>query len=382
MEASHFTLETSLESRLLQQHCCHLAALGIAVTSFSQSTFPRSLSRARSCPLHSGERPPLPPPLPLPGCHGTNLDSNALDSRLGCETASSQPDHKTDWSLSRATSVAGAPTLMARLTSLPCTLLARVLRFLDLPSRCVALLTCRHLARAGADPLLWEAVDLPRPFPSQGLSQLLDIPRFSLLRSLHLQDLKLDLNRSLVAKLLRYIESNTNLASIDLSSSDLSAIPAFPLAESLSRVGRVRLSCTRLTLEQATTLLRKIGSPQARRTHTLDLSFNDLRFLEASLIVAAVKYLSSLDLSYTDLGDTRTMEVMEGVANSQIESLDLSGCGLARTSLDSIGLNQKLASLTLTEVTLNPDKLDPMLTNLSLVRNLQYLDLSKAVLTE
>ena len=271
---------------------------------------------------------------------------------------------------------------MARLTSLPPTLLAHVLRFLDLPSRCVALLTCRHLARAGADPLLWEAVDLPRPLPSQGLSQLLDIPRFSLLRSLHLQDLKLDLNHSLVAKLLRYIESNTNLSSIDLSSSDLSGIPAFPLAESLSRVGRVRLSCTRLTLEQATTLLRKIGSRQARRTHTLDLSFNDLRFLEASLIVAAVKYLSSLDLSYTDLGDTRTMEVMEGVANSQIESLDLSGCGLARTSLDSIGLNQNLTSLTLTEVNLNPEKLDPMLTNLSLVRNLQYLDLSKAVLTE
>ena len=182
--------------------------------------------------------------------------------------------------------------------------------------------------------------------------------------------------------MLRYIESNTNLASIDLSSSDLSAIPAFPLAESLSRVGRVRLSCTRLSLEQATALLRKIASPQARRTHTLDLSFNDLRFLEASLIVAAVKHLSSLDLSYTDLGDTRTMEVMEGVANSQIQSLDLSGCGLARTSLDSIGLNQQLTSLTLAEVNLNPEKLDPMFTNLSLVRNLQYLDFSKAVLTE
>ena len=271
---------------------------------------------------------------------------------------------------------------MTRLTSLPCTLLAKVLRFLDLPSRCVALLTCRHLARAGADPLLWEEVEIPRPLPAGGIGRLIDIPRFSLLKSLHLQDLRLELSHSLVVKLLRYIESNTNLASIDLSSSDLSAIPAFPLAESLSRVGSVRLSCTRLTLEQATALLRKVAGPKARRTHTLDMSFNDLRFLEASLIVAAVKFLSSLNLSFTDLGGTRTMEVMEGVANSQLQRLDLSGCDLARTSLDSIGLNQHLAALTLAEVAFNPDKLDPMFTNLSLVRNIGHLDLSKAVLTE
>ena len=76
------------------------------------------------------------------------------------------------------------------------------------------------------------------------------------------------------------------------------------------------------------------------------------------------------------------MEVMEGVANSQLQRLDLSGCNLARTSLDSIGLNQHLAALTLAEVAFNPDKLDPMFTNLSLVRNLGHLDLSKAVLTE
>ena len=136
---------------------------------------------------------------------------------------------------------------MARLTSLPPSLLAQVLSFLDLPSRCRALLACRHLARAGADPLLWQEVALPRPLPSHGLIELLDIPRFSLLRSLHLQDLKLDLHHSLAVKLLRYIDSNTNLSSIDLSSSNLSTVPAFPLAESLSRVGTVRLSATKLT---------------------------------------------------------------------------------------------------------------------------------------
>jgi len=223
---------------------------------------------------------------------------------------------------------------------------------------------------------------LPRPLPSHGLIELLDIPRFSLLRSLHIQDLKLDLHRSLAAKLLRYIDSNTNLSSIDLSSSNLSTVPAFPLAESLSRVGTVRLSATKLTLEQATALLRKLATIQPRRTHSLDLSFNDLRFLEASLLVAAIKHLSSLDLSYTDIGDTRTMEVMEGVANSQLQVLDLSGCGLARTSLDSIGLNQQLSKLTLAEVAFNPEKLDPMVTNLSLVRNLAYIDLSRTVLTE
>ena len=271
---------------------------------------------------------------------------------------------------------------MARLTSLPPSLLAQVLSFLDLPSRCRALLACRHLARAGADPLLWQEVALPRPLPSHGLIELLDILRFSLLRSLHLQDLKLDLHHSLAVKLLRYIDSNTNLSSIDLSSSNLSTVPAFPLAESLSRVGTVRLSATKLTLEQATALLRKLATIQPRRTHSLDLSFNDLRFLEASLLVAAIKHLSSLDLSYTDIGDTRTMEVMEGVANSQLQVLDLSGCGLARTSLDSIGLNQQLTKLTLAEVAFNPEKLDPMVTNLSLVRNLAYIDLSRTVLTE
>ena len=76
------------------------------------------------------------------------------------------------------------------------------------------------------------------------------------------------------------------------------------------------------------------------------------------------------------------MAMMEGVSTSRLTTIDLSGCKLAKTSLDSIGLNQHLASITLVEVTLCREKLDIILTNLSLVRNLGKLDLSRTVLTE
>ena len=98
-------LKRILESRQLlqQQGCCHLAALcrwDLSRDVFFPIDIFTSLSLARSCPLHSGERPPLPPP-PLrvpPGCHGTDLGSNVLEARgVGCAPAlASRPQNRLE----------------------------------------------------------------------------------------------------------------------------------------------------------------------------------------------------------------------------------------------------------------------------------------------
>ena len=272
---------------------------------------------------------------------------------------------------------------MARLTSLPLGLVARLLRLLPLPDRRRAMLTCRHLARAGADPLLWAEVAIPRALPPGGLATLLVLPRLALLRTLHLAGLKLALTTSLAAQMFRYIDVNTNLRSLDLSSTNLSSLPAFPLACSLSKVPELLLSSTQLTTEQLTSLLGRLTTPQPRRTTHLDLSFNDkVRFVQVALLSQAVKVLVRMNLSYTELDNYTTPDIMESMANSQVEEFDLSGCQLAKTAMDNLGLNQCLSTITLAEVTFDPEKLDMVLTNLSLVRNLSRLDLSRSVLTE
>lgn len=278
------------------------------------------------------------------------------------------------------------PLVARSLVSLPCPLLARILQLLPLEDRRQAVLVCVHMARAGCNPLVWADVVPPRHLVQApgGLTALLTLHRLELLRGLHLQEAKLLLPASLSAVLLRWVNDNSCLQHLDLSGSDLSGVPAYPLASTMCRIPSLSLSNTHFTLEQGTSLLSHISSRrQARRTRHLDLSYNPaLWMLDSGLLVSAVSCLASLDLSYTDLGDCRTMAMMEGVSASRLATIDLSGCRLAKTSLDSIGLNQHLASITMAEVTLCTEKLDIILTNLSLVRNLGKLDLSRTVLTE
>ena len=286
---------------------------------------------------------------------------------------------------------------MVRLTSLPPSLLARVLDLLPLRDRCTAMLVCRHFQRVGEDPLLWAEVltntlvlpprpPLPQVSPPRchlpsALLILLSQPRLVLLRTLNLQNLKIIFTKPLIATLLKYVAVNTNLALLDLSSSDLSNFPAFPFSETFSKIHVLRLSNARLSSEQMTSLLTKIISVQPRKTQELDVSFNNLGYLDADLIVQAVKTLRSFSLGHTELNKFVTPEIVRGVANSKLEELDLSGCSLEHTSLDCLGLNQHLSHLSLAEVIFDPEKMDSIITNLSLVHNIRRLNLSRTVLT-
>ena len=61
---------------------------------------------------------------------------------------------------------------------------------------------------------------------------------------------------------------------------------------------------------------------------------------------------------------------------------DLSGSDMTKVTLDSLGLNQSLSVLKLRDVSFNPDYINYIFINLSLIKHLSHLDVSNSVLSK
>ena len=269
---------------------------------------------------------------------------------------------------------------MVGLLSLPPPLLTRILSLLSCPHRAAFLLVSTYARKLGSCPALWwdvSAVSRSR-LQSDGLEPLLALHRFSQLAVLDLGQLRLQFSAPLARQLLAWFHNNSRLTRVCLAGNDLSGLPAFPLATSLARCPVLQLSDTRLNTEQLNSLLGKCAG--GRYTSHLDLSFNDLSHVNLELLEAGARGLQSLGLAHTDLSNLQARAILLAVNDSKLVELDLSGADLTGCSLDNIGLNFELTRLTLSEVRLQPERLDRVLTNLGLLSSLAHLTLSGSVL--
>ena len=242
-------------------------------------------------------------------------------------------------------------------------------------------LCCAYLQKIISHPLQWSEARIVKKHLKSELSfpRFLSIRKYSLLLELDLSELKYQfIDKTLVSRFLQYLHNNTNLKIANFNNNNLARLPAFPLSSSLFHCQALGLSSTNLETEQINSILGKCC--RGKYTEKVDFSFNDFTFVNLSILSDSILTLKDVNLSYTNLTAAYTSKLMVSVKDSTIRCLDLSGNDLNDCNFDNIGLNQDLQILKLSHVKLNPENLDRIFSNLTLVHNLQELFLDGSAL--
>ena len=270
---------------------------------------------------------------------------------------------------------------MNSMLSLPVALLLNLFQYLNLNDKKSLSLCCSYLHKIISHPLQWSEARIVKNHLKSELSfpRFLSIPKYSLLLVLDLSDLKYQfIDQTIASRFLKYLQSNTNLKIVNFNNNNLARLPAFPLSSSLVHCQALSLSSTNLETEQINSILGKCCG--GKYVETVDFSFNDFTFVNLSILSDSILTLRDLNLSYTNLTAAYTQKLMMSVQNSTIRCLDLSGNDLYDCNFDNISLNQDLQILKLSHVKLNPEKLDRIFSNLTLVHHLQQLHLDGSAL--
>jgi len=269
---------------------------------------------------------------------------------------------------------------MAGIFSLSFSLLLKIFSFLRVSDKNTLLYVSTQIRKVASDPLVWQHVKVNKAKLASELKHFLSIPRFGLLVTFDISELKLEFSdKPVIAQLLKYLHSNTNLQVVNFTNNNLSKITPFPFSSALTHCHTLGLSQTKLETEQINSLLGKCCS--GKYAKNVDFSFNDLTFVNPDLLARSIDSLERINLSYTELSAVDTCRIVERVTNSGIKEIDLSGNDLSLCQFDNVGLNQNLTGLRLAEVKLNQNNLDFMFTNISLVHNLCELNLNGTVLS-
>ena len=270
---------------------------------------------------------------------------------------------------------------MKSLLSLAVPLLLNIFQYLSINDKKNVILCCSYLRRILSHPLHWSGAVIKKNILKSeiNLPRLLSISRYSLVRELDLSDLKYQfIDKTVANQFLKYLQNNTSLRILNFNNNNLSKFPAFPLSSCLVRCERLSLSSTKLQTDQLNSILGKCC--RGKYVLSADLSFNDFTFVNPSLLTDSILTLRELNLSYTNLTAALAKKLTLAVNNSSIRHLDISGNDLTECNFDNISLNQSLTSLNLSQVKLNPETLDRVFTNLTLVHNLEELFLDGTAL--
>ena len=263
---------------------------------------------------------------------------------------------------------------MNSLLSLAVPLLLNIFQYLALTDKKSLSLCCTYLRKIVSHPLQWSGAVIKKSLlrDERDLSGFLSISRYSLLLELDLSDLKYQfIDKTVANQFLKYLQHNTNLKIVNFNNNDFSKFPAFPLSSSLQRCHRLSLSSTNLETEQINSILGKCC--RGKYAKSVDLSFNDLTYVNLNLLSESILSLRDLNLSYTNLTAPLSKKLTLAVNDSTIRILDLSGNDLYDSNFDNISLNQDLHTLKLSHVKLNPVNLDKIFTNLTLLHNIEQL---------
>lgn len=269
---------------------------------------------------------------------------------------------------------------MTCLLSLSHLLLVKIFSFLKVSEKKTLLQISTHIRKVASDPLLWQHVKVNKTMLAHEMTQFLSMPKFGLLVTFDMSELKVFFqDQTVIAKLLKYFYFNTNLKTVNFTNNNISKFTPFPFSSSLSHCQTLALSQTKLETEQINSLLGKCCT--GKYTKNVDFSFNDFTYVNADLLARSITNLEKINLSYTELSAVDTSRIMDTVTCSRVQEIDLSGSDMSLCKFDNIGLNQDLTVLKLAEVKLDPENLDFIFTNLSLVHNLQELILNGTVLS-
>ena len=270
---------------------------------------------------------------------------------------------------------------MTVLCSLSHILLVKIFSFLQISDRKNILYVSSYVGKVASDPILWQNASINKTKLVAEMDDFFSLKKFCLLICFDMSGLRFHFqDQSVITKLIKYFQVNTNLKTVDFTNNDLSKIPSFPLASALSHCQTLGLAQTKLQTEQINNLLGKCCA--GKFTKNTDFSFNDFTYVNADLLARSIQSLDKINLSYTELTAVDTSRIMETVTNSKIQEIDLSGNDLSLCKFDNLGLNQNLTVLKLSEVKLNPQNLNYIFPNLSLLPNLQELILNGSVLSE
>jgi len=263
-------------------------------------------------------------------------------------------------------------------------ILNRIIRFLRVEDKKNVMLVSTYMKKITKNPLLWKKDIFTQPVGSFNSLYFLRINRFSLISHFDLSGFNLGLNKKdNINLLLMYLKNNSKLQSINLYGNDLSNLPVYPFCEEMSRCKNINLSKTNLKMEQLVSILETII--KSKYTVNLDLSNNDMKLIKGSLLGNSLKKLRKVNFSNCNLSKVlsdQIEEIIENLTNSRIIEADLSGSDMSNVAFDNLGLNQNLSILKLREVSFNPELINFIFINISLISNLSHLDLSNSVLTK
>jgi len=267
--------------------------------------------------------------------------------------------------------------------SLTPNILKHIFSYLSLKDKQNLLLVSTYIQKTVNDPVLWTNAKFTKPKKINEIACSLGYHRFSMISHLNFSGFNLELyERNDIKLLLNYLKNNSNLKSINFSGNDLSLLPAILFSEGIVRCESIILSKTNLNMEQVVLILEKIS--ESKYTHEVDLSYNELKLVKASVLQKSLKKLTKINFSSCNLSKIlidQIESIVESLTNSNIREVDLSGSNMTRVKLDCIGFNQSLTTLKLSNVSFNPDYINYIFINLSLVKNLSHLDLSNSTLT-
>ena len=270
---------------------------------------------------------------------------------------------------------------MKSILSLPVPILHRILSQLPIQDKKNVSLVCLYLWKIISFPSMWSPAQVKsqQMCSVEKLTKFFSIPRYSLLLTLDLSNLKYPIiDKTVITQLLKYLQNNSSLVTVRLTNTNVSQVPAFPLSSGLAHVTTLELSNTRLETEQLNGILGKCC--RGKYTKNVDFSYNNFTYVNTELLAASVLTLESVNLSYTDLSPIYSRRVMQSVRDSTVSVLNMSGNDLSDCKLDNIALNQNLRVLKMSEVKFRPENLESIFSNMTLIHNLEELCLDGTAL--
>jgi len=211
---------------------------------------------------------------------------------------------------------------------LPVELWTMILGLLDFPDLCSMLSVSRHIYQVGTHHLFLRKIKLSRlqlakQIGRHGFNDLFSVtksPRFDLIQNLDLSNFFQ--NTREWSNFFKKLSATKKFPDLKLTNVNLCDVPAKLLSKAISGLCKVDLYRTRLRSGQCRAILS--ASLESTSLEEINLGWNNLSNVPASILAKAVAGLRGVNLEYTWLRPIQVRKILrESLNSTSLEELDL-----------------------------------------------------------
>ncbi len=259
----------------------------------------------------------------------------------------------------------------------------KIFKQLAMKDLCSAAATSRSFRDVAETPNLWAKNDYDMSYAAaRNDIHFLSSNRFSTIRAIHLERANLSTEAS--ETVLRFVADTATVVALNLSMNDLRYVDSGLLVGALQRLQHIILGHACLTMEQCKDLIEELDRDGAN-LEILSISLNNLSLVPADVLGRVVVKSQKCDLEDTSLNTEQANAIMAAIAAKDENGLNkLSALNIAGARLEVLSAKHlrqvmgKLKELKLDFTHLSTNGIEAVLGELRFTRTLEILEMERA----